>query len=295
MTRKIKTAIVTGATGFIGRHLVHRLLQEQFSVIAISRSKTPCHVVINNDIRVIWCQWHSVENCITDQHNLVAVIHLATAYGRTIDCFHEIEKANVLKPLTLLEFSVKHKIPIFINTDSFFTKTEYNYQHMIPYILTKRSFNKWGEYFSSLGELSFINMRLEHVYGPGDREGKFIPFLINALKSSTKKIDCTDCSQKRDFIYIDDVIDAYITVLKYGTLPGYVEYGVGLGYSVTMKDFIECLKKQLISNISIDYGALPHRKNEIMNSYADNSSLVVLGWKPKTNYLEGINNMIKKS
>lgn len=281
MAEENRSVIVTGASGFIGSHLIKRLLNSNFSVIAITRSKSS-HIN-NTDSRIVWCEWQNIE-CLLQKHKQppIAIIHLATAYGRELSDLLEVEDANVLKPLRLLELASKYKINKFINTDSYFAKSEFNYQYMRPYIITKNSFNEWGAFFSTRSDVKFINMRLEHVYGPGDGQGKFIPFLVYSFLTNKEKIECTDCSQKRDFIYVDDVVSAYMTILNADSLPMYAEYQVGLGYSVSMKVFIEALCHELPKFKGlIKYGALGQRENEIMDSYAENKNLKALGWEPE--------------
>lgn len=157
---------MTGASGFIGSHLVTRLIEDKYSVIAITRSVSS--ISTSTDERIIWCEWDEIEEVLKNKTDIpIAIIHLATAYDRNGINHAEVELANVLKPLELLELAVKFKIKKFINTDSYFSKPEFNYQYMRSYILTKNSFCQWGDLISSNSEVRFINMRLEHVYGPG--------------------------------------------------------------------------------------------------------------------------------
>ncbi|NDL00436.1 NAD-dependent epimerase/dehydratase family protein [Photorhabdus bodei] len=297
MTEKSKTVILSGASGFIGSHLVQALLAENISVIAITRSKI-ARLLCNNP-QLIWCEWLEVESCINyykKNSDLLAVIHLATVYGREFDNFMEVESGNVTKPLKLLELTVEYNIPTFINTDSYFSKPHFNYQYMRPYIITKQHLNEWGKLLSNKYGFSFLNMRLEHVYGPGDSKGKFIPFILDALRNKNDEVKCTDGMQRRDFIYVLDVVNAFLTILKSKHLPIYSEYQVGLGYSILMKDFMEYIKACFPhSKTEIKYGALVHRDHEIMDSFADISSLSELGWRPKFDYIKGIQELIKYS
>ncbi|PKX86571.1 NAD-dependent epimerase/dehydratase family protein, partial [Pectobacterium peruviense] len=203
--------IVTGASGFIGGFLVDKLVSKGYSVIAISRSPKQ---IKGQDNKLRWCNWENINKLLEDgDFDVEAIFHLATDYGRnTSGNYSEIENANVVNPLKLLDLAVRYKISKFISTDSFFSKPEFNYQHMRPYILTKSSFNEWGRYLSYVHDLFFLNVRLEHVYGPNDNKDKFIPYLISSLKKG-ERIKCTDCKQKRDFVYIHDVTDAYMTIL----------------------------------------------------------------------------------
>ncbi|MGX8940677.1 NAD-dependent epimerase/dehydratase family protein [Symbiopectobacterium sp. Eva_TO] len=279
--------IVTGASGFIGSYLVDKLISEDYSVIAISRSPEQ-RKSQNNKLQ--WCNWEQVEEFINANNiNVRAIFHLATCYGRNIsNGYCEIEKANVSNPLKLLYLAVKYKINKFISTDSFFAKPDFNYQYMRPYILTKSSFNKWGQHLSDVHGFYFVNVRLEHVYGPNDNQDKFIPYLIDNLKKGNK-IKCTSCIQRRDFVYVNDVIDAYMTILNSVFQNKYTEIQVGTGYSIPLREFVTYLLDEVGGGADlIEFDALPQRKNEIMDSYANLDNEFMLKWKAKFTYKEGI-------
>ncbi|MEI7085375.1 NAD(P)-dependent oxidoreductase [Pectobacterium versatile] len=280
--------IVTGASGFIGSFLVDNLISKGYSVIAISRSPKPKK---GQDNKLQWCNWENISKFLENgDFGVKAIFHLATDYGRNAagKNYSEIENANVVNPLKLLDLAVRYKISKFISTDSFFSKPEFNYQHMRPYILTKSSFNEWGRHLSYVHDLFFLNVRLEHVYGPNDNKDKFIPYLINSLKKE-ERLKCTSCEQKRDFVYISDVIDAYMTILDADFSKKYTEIQVGTGYSIPLRDFIDFLIKELnCSSDLIEFGGIPQRENEIMNSYANLESLSKLNWNAKISYQDGI-------
>jgi nucleoside-diphosphate-sugar epimerase len=80
---------------------------------------------------------------------------------------------------------------------------------------------------------------LEHIYGPKDDESKFISWFIKQLKNGTPEINLTSGTQKRDFIYVQDVVSAYLLLLeKRVELNGFVEFEVGTGQSIELKDFL---------------------------------------------------------
>ncbi|KAA3667415.1 MULTISPECIES: NAD-dependent epimerase/dehydratase family protein [Pectobacterium] len=279
--------IVTGASGFIGGFLVEKLISKGYSVIAISRSPKK---ETGQDNKIQWCNWESINKFFeNDNFDIKAIFHLATDYGRNVlSNYSEIESANVVNPLKLLDLAVRYKVSKFISTDSFFSKPDFSYQHMRPYILTKSSFNEWGRYLSYVHDLFFLNVRLEHVYGPNDNKDKFIPYLIKHLKKG-EQIKCTSCEQKRDFVYINDVIDAYMAILDAEFSKKYTEIQVGTGRSIPFRRFIDFLIKEIdCSSDLIEFGGVPQRENEIMDSYANIDELTSLGWKSNFSYEEGI-------
>ena len=79
--------------------------------------------------------------------------------------------------------------------------------------------------------MRFINVRLQHVFGPGDDPDKFVPSLVKSCLGDLPEIRLTDGTQKRDFVFILDVVSAYSRILAcLGKMPtGYVELDVGRG------------------------------------------------------------------
>ncbi|MEJ8679054.1 NAD-dependent epimerase/dehydratase family protein [Plesiomonas shigelloides] len=287
-----KSVIVTGASGFIGTHLVNRLLELDFSVIAVTRRVNKKDQNKRNDL--FWVEWSGVTEFLKkNKSGPVAIIHLATAYGRNGESLASVEEANVMLPLQLLGLAVQFNIKKFITTDSYFGKPEFNYQYMRPYIITKTNFNAWGRFMATQEDLQFINMRLEHVYGPGDGQGKFIPYIVDSLMAKKQIIECTSCTQKRDFIYVDDVVSAFITVLSASLSSNYIEYEVGTGTSISVKEFIEIIKGNIPTSDSIfNFGSIPQRENEIMDSKANNKELKSIGWSPKNDTENGVRHLL---
>jgi len=133
-------------------------------------------------------------------------------------------------------------------------------------------------------------MKLEHIYGPKDDENKFITFLIRRMMRN-ETIDLTAGEQKRDFIYIDDVIHAFVKVLETESLHN--EYEVGSGDSISIKKFVRLIHRLTESSSTLNFGALSYRENEIMESHADISKLTEIGWQPFVSSEDGIMRIIK--
>jgi nucleoside-diphosphate-sugar epimerase len=134
-------------------------------------------------------------------------------------------------------------------------------------------------------------MSLEHFFGPGDDASKFVTHIIQSLVHETPSIPLTKGEQKRDFIFIDDVVNAFMCVLENASDQsiGYREYEVGSGHSISIKELVT-LAKSLSGNekTSLDFGFLPYRRNEAMDVQVDISQLRTLGWRASCDLRESL-------
>ena len=216
---------------------------------------------------------------IFTNHQIDAVIHTATSYGRKGESDLEIFKANVLFSMDLLECAKKFNTHSFFNTDSL------QYQYINSYTLTKKQFVEWGKRYSASCKLKFINMKLEHVYGPKDDDSKFISWFIKQIKEEVPEINLTAGTQKRDFIHVLDVVAAYLLLLDNSNgLSGFEEFEVGTGHSIQARDFlneiVEAFEEKQGKKIKtrLNFGVIPMRKGEPDEIYANNIDLKLLGW-----------------
>lgn len=272
--------LVTGATGFIGSHLVNALVNAGHSVVATKRATS----VVPAASAFGKVQWVLADDDIADRleqsGRVDVVFHLATGYFRDGARLLDVAQSNVQFPLALLDFATRGGAGLFVNADSFFSRPEYNYAYMREYIAAKQIFSRWGRTAVDCNEgFCFVNARLEHVYGAGDGPAKFVPSLIADLLADKPQINLTSCEQKRDFVHVQDVITALLAIsTNKNKLAGYVEAGIGTGLARPLKELVTTAKELTGSHSVLNFNALPLRAGEIMHSSADCSLLSTLGW-----------------
>ncbi|XRK15842.1 nucleoside-diphosphate-sugar epimerase [Elusimicrobium posterum] len=227
------------------------------------------------------------------QHKISSIIHCATNYGRKEKSCINILKTNLIFPIKLLELAVENNVTSFINTDSYFDKTQMSYMYLQDYSLSKKSLLLWLKYFSD--KIKIANVILEHIYGETDSQDKFVSKLINEIAiKKAPQIDLTAGEQKRDFIYIDDAVSAYEYILNY-TLTHklkFKNFELGTGKAYSVKEFASIVKNESKSPTKLNFGAIAYREDEIMISTAQNSELINLGWAPKFDITAGIRKYI---
>lgn len=279
-----KTILLTGATGYLGSELLKYWLSLGHQSIILKRSTSNLYR-IENEMKS--CTFYDVDtpgwqNVFSD-HKIDAVVHTAASYGRKGETFAEVVEANSLFPVKLLDLAINASVPYFINTASSLPKT------INDYSLSKAHFQDWLN--QKKGQIHTINMVLEYFYGPGDDDWKFISMVVKKLLNNESSIDFTSGQQKRDFIYIDDVISAYDIVLdNLDVFPSGTNVPLGSGESYTLRSVVE-LSKKVLNNSStyLNFGAIPDRNGELLDQKADVSILKKLGWKINFPLEKGLN------
>ena len=228
-----------------------------------------------------------------ESHAVDTIIHTATEYGRGATPLYGILEANLLLPLRLAELGINHGVTCFINSDSFFNKGDGSYSNLLNYSLSKKSLLMWLDKLSS--RLKIVNVVLEHIYGPGDSPSKFVESMVRQIAvDRVARVSLTHGHQRRDFIYLDDIVSAYIKLVDYGrTQPvGFETFELGTGEGTQVRDFVSMVKDLSGSPTELGFGEIPYRADEIMMSTADASKLARLGWRPAVSVEDGLRRIL---
>lgn len=289
--------LITGSTGFLGSHLTKALVNEGHEVLIIKRSYSDTWRIADvlSKVVVFNIDKDSIEQAFKEFGSIDVVIHTATIYDRNGEKASKLLNTNVLFPLKILETAILNNTKMFINTDSFIHKNNLGYEYLQGYALTKKHFLEWGKEFGTSKKIHFINLRLEHIYGPFDSYTKFVPHVTKTCLENDTELNLTSGNQKRDFIHINDVISAYSLLItqKITDLPWFKEYELGTGEAVSVRDFVELIHRKSQSKTVLKFGALPYRENEIMDSKANNEELKKFGWINTISLEQGIEMMLK--
>lgn len=140
----------------------------------------------------------------------------------------------------------------------------------------------------------FINVLLQHMYGPGDDASKFTTHVLHACHRNDPVLKLTAGEQARDFIYIDDVVSAYDTLLtQRHQLDTVQDIDVGSGVAPTIRQFVETAHRLTASRTELLFGALPYRANEAMHCLANVARMTQLGWVPAFDLNAGLKKTIE--
>ncbi len=287
MFKPNKTILMTGGTGYLGSNIA-RALCDDYQIIILKRSFSPIKRIeeIISKVELFNIDEVNLKNVFLHKR-IDAVLHCATHYGRKSKDPLEIVEANLVLPLALLNLAKTYDVSCFINTDTVLDKG------INAYSLSKSQFNDWFRILAA--DIVCVNIELEHFYGPLDDSSKFVTHLIHSILKGESEIRLTKGEQKRYFVYIDDVVNAFrLIIAKSFTLSkGYHSFQIGSAQGISIRAFVETIKR-LTGNGStfLNFGAIPYRDREIMALELDINPLIKLGWSIDINLEEGLQRTI---
>jgi CDP-paratose synthetase len=287
--------LLTGSTGFLGSHLLFELVKTYNVNVLVRASSNLARLShLNNQFNI-----YSIEEVdlglLFEEKKFEIIIHTATAYGRKNETKEEIFQINYFIPNLLLDLSLKNGVRYFLNTDTFFNNNINFKNNLDYYVVSKKEFLSNAITKIPNQDLCFINLVIYQMYGPGDSKEKFTTYIINQILYNATELNLTSCEQTRDFIYVIDVVNAIAKILEQrdNLKDNFTNFNIGTGVAVPLKNMVILTKELCESEIQLNFGKLEQRDGEIMNSVADNQSLLQLGWLPKFTLQNGLKQTIQ--
>ena len=291
MTKKI---LITGGTGFIGYHLAKKCIKLNWKVSSLS-SNRPKKVRKLKKVKYLIADISSkkkLKNKI--KINFDYVVNLAGYVDHSRKLKTIKSHYNGCKNISSL--FINSKIKKFIQIGSSIEYGKIRSPHTENVISKKKILSTYGEakllctnfLLDLYKKFNFpvIILRLYLVYGPYQDPNRVIPHtILNSILGN--EFDCSDGKQFRDFLYIDDLIDGIIKVLKKKKLSGEI-INIGYGKPSKVKEVILNISK-IVGLGKPKFGAIRLRKDEILKLYPKNTKAKkLLNWKPKINLNLGL-------
>lgn len=257
------TVLVTGGAGFIGSHLTEALLDEGHEVVVLDNLDPFYDVEIKRQ-NVERCRerggdrYDFVDGSITDAalvnrlfdaYEVDVVYHEAARAGvrQSVDHPRRYEENNVAGLLTVLEAAADHDVERFVNasSSSVYGRPEYlpyDERHPTeprsPYAATKLAGEHYCRLYHDLHDLSTVSLRYFTVYGPRMRPNMAISNFVSRCSRGDPPVIYGDGEQTRDFTYVDDVVDANLSLLDDAAADGEV-LNVGSTDRITVRELAE--------------------------------------------------------
>ncbi len=270
---------ITGSSGFVGSALKKQLVKLNYEI---------CEIDITDGFDLT--DWESISGI--DHFDLL--IHLA-AKSYVPDSFSnpvEFYKTNVIGTLHALELCRKHNARIIYTSSYVYGNPQYlpiNEEHPVnafnPYAQSKLMGENLCKAYHRDFNIPVIVLRPFNIYGKGQNDQFLIPMIISQAKKG--KINLKDSRPKRDFIYIEDIVNAYIKSIEY-TSSTFEIFNIGSGKSTSIQELTSIISK-FYQNLSKITFSEKQRKNEVLETIADISKANrLLNWFPKYSIEEGI-------
>ncbi len=272
--------LLTGGSGFLGSALAKALQAEGHQVYLLLRPSSLLRRLerIEHLFKVRRCENSTQISQAIEEATPEFVIHTACSYGRGNQTDFEVLDANLVYGARVLQSLAETGAPVnFLNVGTPLPS------NVSVYALSKKNFAKWGQTVAQKpkSKIRFLNILPQLIYGEGDSPTKFTTKVIHACQSQQTEFGMTQGFQRRDWIYIDDVVDAFLAILQNANQFGVAdEVEVGSGVTLTIREFAETVKKLTRSKTKLLFGKIPYRENEPMLCKANLQRMNSLGWRP---------------
>ncbi|MEK9727551.1 MAG: NAD-dependent epimerase/dehydratase family protein [Candidatus Margulisiibacteriota bacterium] len=281
-----QNCLVTGATGYVGSNLIQRLFDMNFNVGILTRNKNGCPLK-NKEIKMFEYNqdFMSVKFAI-DSFKPTLIIHLAAF--QSVETNHQIDElisANITFGSYLLDAIKDNKKVYFINIGTYWQFTSTNCANTF-YAATKTAFQSILDYYTNYFNISAYTLVLMDVYGPNDPRKKLIPLLLNAARTN-QSFNMTSGTQKKNFVYIDDVIDSIIhalSLLQNDQSNTHQMFYVSTSELISIRSLVDKITKILNKNLNITYNK-PKSLHEINTPIIKNR---LPEWEPKFSLDQGL-------
>jgi UDP-glucose 4-epimerase len=289
----VTRVLVTGASGFIGKHLCRRLVREGHEVHGVSRNPRQ-----EGDVR--WRQADLADATATrellEQVRPDTVFHLASyvSGSRDLDAVLPTMQHNLVAAVNVLVAAAGSGCGLVALTGSMEEPESPSGEPTpaSPYAAAKYASGAYGRMIHALHDLAVVNLRVFMVYGPGqDDRTKLVPYVVTSLLRGERP-RLSSGVRPVDWVYVDDVVDAFLAAARTPDLAG-ATLDVGSGELVTIRSIVEQIVETVGTAVEPDFGALPDRPLEQVRTADVERTRSMIGWEPRTTLAAGLRTTVE--
>lgn len=297
--------MVTGGAGFIGSHLVDRLIQEGHEAVVVDNLSTGKRKHVNRAARLYKLDVQSprLERVFRKERPSV-LMHLAAQMDirRSVEDPIFDAQSNILGTINVLEQAVRHgsrKVvfassggAIYGEQEVFPAPESHPTRPLSPYGISKLAGEFYLAYYQQHSGIQYVSLRYSNVYGPRQDphgEAGVVAIFTQKMLSGEQPIVNGTGRQTRDFVFVEDVVDAHLAVMG-EDVQGC--YNVGVGEETSINELFGMLADLTKSGSKQVHG--PAKKGEQARSVVDSTKLrQELGWEPRTPLSEGLSRTVE--
>ena len=292
--------LVTGGAGFIGSHLVDRLVLEGHDVVIVDNLSTGKRKNLNRAARFykMDIQSNGIERVFRKERPSL-IVHLAAQMDVRRSVADPIfdAQANILGTINLMEQAVKHGVrkvifassggAVYGEQEVFPASESHPTRPLSPYGISKLTAEHYLYYYHSVSGIQYVSLRYSNVYGPRqDPEGEagVVAIFTRKMLAGEQPVINGNGRQTRDFLFVEDVVEGNLAAMGkdvYGVL------NVGTGTETSINELFRTLRDLTGSSCKELHG--PAKKGEQARSVIDATRLrQELGWDARTSFREGL-------
>jgi nucleoside-diphosphate-sugar epimerase len=291
--------LITGSTGYVGRHLVPKLLRNGHEILELTiepllsaqlYGDSTIKYLISDDQKSL------TENI--ESFNPEIVIHLASFLTSTDDyqTLTKLLNTNIIFFCRVLDSLKNLNVKLFINTGTFaeYYKGNDIFDPAYLYSATKTASRSFLDYYSKVYSFKQTTVVPYTIYGGKDTQKKIIDIILDSIESKIP-VDLSPGEQVLDFIHVEDVTDFYVKLIDHTEiLPQKSNFKLGTGKGHTLKQLANIIEKVTNKKTNINWGGKPYRPTDVMYAVADISTQSNLfSWFPEIKLINGIVTQVK--
>ncbi len=283
-----RVALVTGATGFVGGHLVRRLKADGWTVSSVVRRSS-------DDVDA-----HHHDGTTESLGRIVAavrpdvVFHLASRFvaEHTSGDVESLVRDNMLFGTQLLEAMKGGNASALVNVGSAWQHYgDAEYAPTSLYAATKQAFCDLAEYYVAAHGLRMVTVEFTDTYGPGDTRRKLIPVMLGAERSGAE-LEMVGDEMMLDFVHVSDAVEALVIAAERvlgATATCSERFAVRSGAPVTPRALFAIWERARGNAVAARFGARPYRQREMLAPWTQGETLP--GWTPSISLDEGLRDL----
>ncbi len=295
--------LVTGGAGFVGSHLVDRLIKEGYDVVVLDNLSTGSRENVNPKAKFVRVDIRSEDlDKLINYNDIEIVFHLAAQINvrRSVENPTYDGDINILGTINILELMRKYDInkiifassggavygePIYLPVDE-----RHPIKPLSPYGLSKYVGEEYIKLYNRLYGIEYSILRYANVYGERQNpkgEAGVISIFVNKMLKGERPTIYGDGNQTRDFVYVGDVVDANILAMTWKNEI----VNIGTGKETSVNEIFNVIRS--ILGFKKDPIYTSPRPGEVRRIYLDISKARSLGWEPKVDLHEGIRRVVE--
>ena len=293
--------LVLGGYGYLGNKIILQALEKNWKVVSVSKKRNSRQLEHKNLKNLFFDMTNLKKLKSLSRYHFDYVVNVSGYVDHSLFCKNGIEIANnhLIMVLNLISILSRKKLKKFMQIGS---SEEYGVESsslietnrelpFTPYAASKVALTHFLQMLHRSESFPVSIMRLFLVYGPNQKSNRIIPYVIQNCQTN-QAFKISEGKQLRDFIYIDDAVDAIFLALKSSKSNGQI-YNLGSGKGITIRVLVNQIRK-IIGGGKPKFGSYKNLRQENKSLVAKISKIKKdLKWKPKINLENGLNRTIE--